>query len=164
MPLSTDISANKRVRFDAPGILTALAAGCLAATVLLGLTQVVLRYVFNAPLTWSEEAGRYLFVWSVFLGMAIAYGRGEHVKVTTLVDLLPAAARRGFQRFAAAMDVAAIAVLLHSGVLVAWGHRGAQSYSMSAVPQVVFYLAVPVGALAALYLIARRLRRRGDAR
>ena len=34
--------------------------------------QVVLRYVFDRPLVWSDELARYLFVWCAFLGWVIA--------------------------------------------------------------------------------------------
>lgn len=146
-----------RARLDVQGIVTAAAGLCLAGTVLLTFVQVILRYVFNAPLTWSEEAGRYLFVWSVFLGTAVAYGRNEHLRVTTLVELLPDRARKGFAKFGTVTDLVALVILLHSGVLVAWGHRAANSYSMPGVPQVVFYLAVPLGVAAAIWLIARRV-------
>ena len=53
------------------------------------LVQVVSRYVFNNTVTWSEQAGRYLFIWLVFLGLPILYRHGEHVGFTMLVEKLP---------------------------------------------------------------------------
>jgi len=51
--------------------------------------QVVSRYVFNNTVTWSEQAGRYLFIWLVFLGLPILYRHGEHVGFTMIVEKLP---------------------------------------------------------------------------
>lgn len=34
------------------------------------LGQVIMRYVFQHPLTWSEELARYIFVWIALLGSA----------------------------------------------------------------------------------------------
>jgi TRAP-type C4-dicarboxylate transport system permease small subunit len=51
--------------------------------------QVILRYVFNSPLTWSEELARYLFIWCAFLGWIIASRRGSHLAMTFVAERLP---------------------------------------------------------------------------
>jgi len=43
------------------------------------LTQVFSRYLFNYPLTWPEEISRYLFIWIVFLGSAMALRHKAHL-------------------------------------------------------------------------------------
>ena len=53
------------------------------------LAGVVARYVFDAPLTWSDELASILFLWLAMLGAVIALRRGEHMRLTTLVNLLP---------------------------------------------------------------------------
>jgi len=51
---------------------------------------VVSRYVFNKPLTWSDELASILFLWLAMLGAVIALRRGEHMRLTTFVNhLLP---------------------------------------------------------------------------
>lgn len=45
---------------------------------LLTLMQVIMRYVFNDSLIWSEEAVRYLFVWVAMVGAGAAVGHGTH--------------------------------------------------------------------------------------
>ncbi len=49
------------------------------------LIQIFFRYVLKTPLTWTEEASRYSFIWVVLLGAAFAVRRKEHV----LMDVLP---------------------------------------------------------------------------
>ena len=51
--------------------------------------QVIMRYVFNNSLSWSEEFGKFLFVWISWLGISIGHKRKEHIKITLVVDKLP---------------------------------------------------------------------------
>lgn len=51
--------------------------------------QVIMRYVFNNSLSWSEELGKFLFVWLSWIGISIGAKKGEHIKITMLVDRLP---------------------------------------------------------------------------
>ena len=39
----------------------------LSAMFLILLAQVIMRYVFSRPLTWSEEAARLMFVYVSFI-------------------------------------------------------------------------------------------------
>ncbi len=34
------------------------------------------------PLTWSEELGKFLFVWITWLGISLGERKGEHIKIT----------------------------------------------------------------------------------
>ena len=69
------------------------AASLVAIEIVVLLLGVVARYVFNAPLTWSDELASFLFLWLAMLGAVIALRRGEHMRLTTLVQRLPPAAR-----------------------------------------------------------------------
>lgn len=51
--------------------------------------NVILRYFFHSPLTWSEEVVTSLFVWTVFIGSAYAYRNHSHLGVDIIVNLLP---------------------------------------------------------------------------
>jgi TRAP-type C4-dicarboxylate transport system permease small subunit len=63
------------------------------------LAQVVARYGFAAPLSWSEELSRFLFVWLSFLSAWLAWQRREHIAV----DLLPEAFRPAATRLCEAL-------------------------------------------------------------
>jgi len=84
--------ASTALRF-AERLIDAAAIATFAGIFLCVLAQVVFRYVFNAPLTWSEELARYLFIWCAFLGWIIASRRGSHLAMTFVVDRLPRAAQ-----------------------------------------------------------------------
>lgn len=49
------------------------------------ISQVVFRYVLMVAVPWTEELARILFVISVFLGIAVATLRGEHIVVDFLL-------------------------------------------------------------------------------
>lgn len=46
---------------------------------------VVARYGFHRPLIWSDELSSILFLWLAMLGSAVAFRRGEHMRMTALV-------------------------------------------------------------------------------
>jgi len=66
--------------------------GIVLSAVLLGLItafytlEVVLRYLFNAPTTWTDEAISYSLCMAVFLAMPHVTKIGGHVAVTIVVD------------------------------------------------------------------------------
>lgn len=74
------------------------------------LYQVFMRYVLNRPPTWSDELARFLYIWMVFLGAALASRRGTHVAM----EYLPARLRGFPQRLLLlAHEVLIVAVLLY---------------------------------------------------
>jgi TRAP-type transport system small permease protein len=70
-------------------LLNIAIAFSLAAMSIAVFGNVVLRYVFNSGLTWSEEISRYLFVWMVFLGAIAALKDKMHLGVDIVVNALP---------------------------------------------------------------------------
>ncbi len=62
-----------------------LASICtITLMVIITFMQVFFRYVVQDSLTWSEEAARYLFVWTCYLGIAYAVRCGAHLEITVL--------------------------------------------------------------------------------
>ena len=64
----------------------ALAAALVLAEIVVLFAGVVARYVFHAPLVWSDELASILFLWLSMLGAVVALRRGEHMRMTALVD------------------------------------------------------------------------------
>lgn len=56
----------------------------LAVMVIVIFMQVVMRYVFNNSLSWSEEFARYLFVWFSWIGVSAGFKDKEHLRVELL--------------------------------------------------------------------------------
>ncbi|HUQ74939.1 MAG TPA: TRAP transporter small permease [Burkholderiales bacterium] len=72
----------------------AISAFLIAAVLGAVLVGVARRYVFSAPLSWTDELAAVLFVWSVFWAAAFAVPLREHVAFDLLFESLPPGARR----------------------------------------------------------------------
>src|ERR1700710_515526 len=78
----------------APSWITEMPAAILVGLeIVILLAGVISRYVFNAPLTWSDELASILFLWLAMLGAVVALRRGEHMRLTPLVQKMPEATR-----------------------------------------------------------------------
>lgn len=59
----------------------------VAVMVAVSLAQVFWRYVFNDPLTWSEELARYAFVWIGYLSGWLAWKHRAHIALDAVTYL-----------------------------------------------------------------------------
>lgn len=55
--------------------------------------QVIMRYVFNNPLTWPEELSRYMWIWTVFFSLSYTIYMRNMLRVDVLAGILPAKAK-----------------------------------------------------------------------
>ena len=60
----------------------------LALLVLLLGMEVFSRFLLGKSFSWMEELCRYLFVWSSYIGVAIAVKHKEQLRILMLMDLL----------------------------------------------------------------------------
>lgn len=68
----------------------------LVAVLVVFLTlAVVVRYVFDIGIEWSDELARMLFVWVVFVGFAVAIRHRGNIGVEVLLDRMPLPVRKG---------------------------------------------------------------------
>ena len=58
--------------------------GSLPALFLLVTLEVVLRYVFNAPLQWSRDANGLLLLMTLFSALPHAWDRGFHIRMEVI--------------------------------------------------------------------------------
>lgn len=66
---------------------------------LIVMLQVVARYVFHSPLTWSEQVARYLFIWMIMLGTPLAMRMNVHIAFDMILKWLPRHIQRGVEIF-----------------------------------------------------------------
>jgi TRAP-type C4-dicarboxylate transport system permease small subunit len=136
-----------------------LAAGVVAAflvmLVCIGL-QVVMRYVFNSPLVWSEELARFAMIWMAFLAIALGLRRGSHVRLEGL-KVVP----KRWNSAVGWVSAAVVAALLGMLVYYGWTLTERTMTQISAalqLPMGLIYAAIPVSALLMLLgLLLRRL-------
>ncbi len=88
------------------------AALLVLADILVLLAGVVSRYLLHTPLIWSDELAGVLFLWPM-LGSVVALHKGEHMRMTAVVGMMPARMRSRFDLIAVAAAVAFLALIAH---------------------------------------------------
>ena len=65
--------------------------GCAALLIMVAVAcwQVISRYVFNSPSTFSEEFLRFSLIWVSLIGLAYVAGKQEHISLTLFLDKCP---------------------------------------------------------------------------
>lgn len=116
--------------------------------------QVIARYLLGQSLTWSEEIGRYIFVWITFLGTAAAIQSKGHVALNILETLLPARPSR-YLATVNALLIAAVGVALIIGGLSLIRFGINQRSAALGLPMYTVYSVIPAGGLAMLYFSLR---------
>lgn len=144
----------KAMRSALNKILNVLAGGSLTVMVLLTTYQVITRYVFSSPSTWSEELVGYLFAWSTLFGATIVSGERGHMNIPILVDRLNPAGKKALNIFAELIAFAFSAtILVFGGIQVSKLAMGQQTSSLG-VAVGVFYWVMPIcGVVMVLYSI-----------
>lgn len=89
----------------------------LAVMVIVIFSQVVMRYIFNNSLSWSEEFARYLFVWFSWMGVSAGVRDKEHLKVEILSAAL---AKRGLLKTKEIINIIVLLVWLATTLIVTY--------------------------------------------
>ncbi|WP_439573930.1 TRAP transporter small permease [Phreatobacter sp.] len=142
---------------DATDRAAAVAAGaCIAAIVVITVVAVWYRYVLGAPLSWTEQISRILFVWVTFLGAAVLYRRMIHIVIDMLVIMLPAPIQRLVYWTNQALILVFALMLLWFGGKLALDTLG-QTFGALEITPASFYLAAPVSAALILLFWVEKL-------
>lgn len=118
----------------------------MAGMVVIISAQVWYRFILNDPLSWSEEAGRYLFVWISFMGAAA----GVRYQVHLGIDLMDKLLSPGVYRWVVVLVNLIIQVFLL--MIIYWGFNilGIIQFQESPSMHISMrypYMAVPVGGI-----------------
>ncbi|UEM01827.1 TRAP transporter small permease [Skermanella rosea] len=119
------------------------------------------RFLFNYSLAWADELSRFIFIWLIFLGAALAYLRSEHIAVDYVEQKLTSTRARAAMRLLQDLLVLFVLAMFLWG---AWqvlstytGHSALLQVPMSWINASV-PVAVVIMALMCFYHIARHLR------
>lgn len=69
-------------------VLKIICGVLLVGFVALTLIQVVMRYVFGNPLSWSEQLARYMFIWMLMLYMPVIMRHGNNLGFDLIINRL----------------------------------------------------------------------------
>jgi C4-dicarboxylate transporter, DctQ subunit len=122
--------------------------GAIALCALLLFVNVVLRYVFLAPLGWAEEVSIYAMVWIVFIGASAVMRAGGHIAVDLLPLALSPPQRRCLQALALTLALCFFAVFCYYSLQHTLRTRALGQVTPALLaPMWLAYLALPVGSL-----------------
>ncbi|ABQ35376.1 TRAP transporter large permease subunit [Bradyrhizobium sp. BTAi1] len=88
----------------------------LVAEVGILFTGVMSRFVFNRPLTWADELASITFLWLAMFGAVLALSRGEHMRMTALVDRVSPRVRAVLECLALMAPALFMGILLHPAI------------------------------------------------
>lgn len=154
-------SASARLLDGLDALVGGLAVLCLVAIAGVTLAGVVSRYVFAASLTWTAEAGQWLFIYLIFLGVPLAHRGRLHIAIAGIDALMTPALRRAHQVLVDALVAYASVVLLFAAqdLLDLIGGRS----TALALPAWLQYAGIPAScALGLVYIALRDLDRTED--
>jgi TRAP-type C4-dicarboxylate transport system permease small subunit len=123
--------------------------------------NVILRYLFNAPLFWSDELARFTFIWLSYFGAVISMKRNRHFGFDLFIDAFPERIRRFL---ILAKDLCALFLVFYIGIAGLEMNRvlSFQRSPTLGISIAYAYLALPVGcglmALLQLALIIENFR------
>jgi TRAP-type transport system small permease protein len=125
--------------------------GCM---VVLSLAQVLMRYLFNSPFTWSEELVRFLFVWSIFLGGSLAMAKDIHLRAgVSITKHLPTKIRSLIKFLLSICICAVLVILIWKGIEFLELTKNRISTALR-IPMYYVWSSVPVNATVMLYFFS----------
>ena len=94
-----------------------LIVGALLAALFIGVAQVIMRYVFNFGIIWTEGALVTLTVLGSMMGGSRAAARGMHVRIMIFVAKLGPTGRRVVNFASLLITIAYCVFLIYAGLL-----------------------------------------------
>ncbi len=130
----------------------------LVFTVILVFSQVVMRYVFQSSLYWSEELARYLFVWQTWLGASLAVREASHIRIEAIKVYLSKKAQRKLDWLVFIIWITfCIFLTVKSSELTSRLFQSMQLSSALRLPMGWAYLSVPVGCILMSFRLCQRM-------
>ena len=129
-----------------------LAAVLLASISVLGLYQVLIRFVFNQPSPWTEEVIGRLLIWTVALGVVAAFRQGALVSVDVMLRWSRGRWRQVVRLVILVVTAAFLGLLAWLGYDLAWRIRF-QTFASMPISISWAYLAFPIGATFSLLAV-----------
>lgn len=118
----------------------------LAAISLSLLLQIIMRYIFNDALSWSEELARYCFVWSTLLSIGYSIKKGNMLRIDILVQYLPKAWRKPLDIAVELFTLGFFCLLFYNSIFVVKRiYASGQTSPAMGIPMVAIYASLLIG-------------------
>jgi TRAP-type transport system small permease protein len=127
-------------------------AGVMLAGMVISITIQVLARIFISKLdltinvSWTEEVARYLMIWMVFVGGALAARKGRMIAIETVAQLVPAVAGKILKYISHLISIIFYMVIFYIGLQwVSFG--GSETAPVTQIPMSILYSSMVVGSL-----------------
>jgi TRAP-type C4-dicarboxylate transport system permease small subunit len=121
-----------------------LVCAMVVTLVAVGFATVVFRYLLHSSIFWGDEFLRYLSIWLVFLGSALATRHRALITVDIFTQPLSHRLRESVAAAVAALSTLFLLALAYFSLALVRGSVGTISASLG-IPMENMYLVFPVG-------------------
>ncbi len=112
--------------------------------------------LFGSSLTWSEEVSRYMFVWSVGLGISFATKNNKHLRMDVIPQLVPKIAPYFDLISDLSVLVVSVWMLVPGYTTLSMLAKGTQVGATTGVPMWIIYLSMYVGFVLSIIRLAQK--------
>ena len=137
-------------------LLDGISVLCMVLILLLVIVQVAMRYLFNSPLTWSEELAVFVMIWLTFIGSLICMRDKEHIEVTILVDHLPRPLQRIVVAFSRLASVFFLLVVAYYGFELVMENMTVTSPA-NKISMGLVYTIIPLSSLGMVFYLVKAI-------
>ncbi len=131
----------------------------VSASFLVLMLEVLLRYVLGSSLEWTDEISRLLLVWMTFTGIGLVILERKEIFAQVFTQKLSAKAQKYWATLIDSLVLIFNLFLLWFGLQMTHFSWDIKTESLE-LPFSYFYVSIPLGAGAAIFYLARRLRAR----
>ena len=109
---------------------------CLIIAMMIGLAilKIVMRYVFNASLLWSDVMLQHLTLWLCFFGAALATCERRHISIDVLSRILPSKYTRWTSLVIDCVALVVIGILAYYGFLFLGDEQSSEAVLIGSLP------------------------------
>jgi C4-dicarboxylate transporter DctQ subunit len=119
----------------------------LTMMMLITVYEVMMRYIFNAPTSWTLEITQYLMLIGLFIAAAYTLEVEGHIKVDFMTERLSPGKQRIVNVMTSVLAIIYFTLLLWESGQLAWlaFKFGQRSMTLLAIPLFPTYVFVPIG-------------------
>ena len=117
-------------------------------------SQVIARYIFQAPLSWSEELARFLLLWLAMMSAAYAFKIKAHFALHFTVNYLPRRIQKLISLFVSLLVIIFLLGFIYYSFKFVIGVRGHLAPALQ-IPMEIPYSACIVGGLLMLFYVSK---------
>ena len=146
------MTTTKKIRTVVDKVLTTVSSVLFGIMIIVGMYQIITRYLFQKPSTVSEELLTFCFTWMALLISAYVFGKRDHMRMGFLADKATGNAKLGLEIFSEVLCTAFALVVMFGGGLEIRALSMTQKTASLGVHMGTIYTVLPIsGALMVFY-------------